>query len=597
MREVISEPQPKQSQMTGQPKQSNLFSSEPRHIFQTRNKMNKILAAQLRERFNQAEAEKHQLELKKKEEAIANAASRKAEIERTKREVHAAKIAMRHDQRKKQLILTTVKTAYLQILKTIIKGNPTTTMRMSQDIHPDELINYGIKAEQPKEAEEKLNKLQQTSLLELEELLRKEEADGTRLPRPALKIKPTLCEADEARLLRPAWKVMSTLTEVGVAAGIEFATAELTEIKNKAGAEITKLDKACGRLREDISAVKRKISLAEDAQAKQKVALEKKLAATKEKNQKAAQRAELLQQIANDIAPRMPTIANDFNIRHPNGQEVSVLTRVAFLRRSFANIDPKFNRADLSDLEIINIARIANGQDPLVDLTKAALGRYAPEDSTYNAKDVLQQSESLKQRFMREMHVLSQPESIEQRFTRKINEYNNELSNLNAQLVTSTQRINNLNKLIRKLNKASETIMTLANYAKATLDQVDSKSIRFIRGQYLSETIISLSTMPSDIESAVMSSHKELVWLSSADGKTFLEYLQVVLLELANKSQRTAKIAFAEGVNGTTELEVGGVKLSARLRKEPIMLIFKYFGLDTIEPTHTSKNDLIEVSW
>lgn len=523
--------------------------------------MNKTLAAQLRERFNQAEAEKHQLELKKREAAIADAASRKAEIERIKREAREAKIAIRREQRKKQLIQAAVRAAYMQILKAIIKGSSTTTMRMPQDLHPDELIAYGIKAEQPKEAEGKLNKLQHASLLELEELLTKKETDWV-------------------RLLRPAWKVKSTLAEVGIAAGVEFAIEELAEIKNKAGAEIVKLNEARGRLKEDIGAAKRKIRLAEDVQAKQKFATEEKLAATKEKNQKAAQRAALIQSIASDIAPRMQAIASDFNIAYPNGQEISVLARAAFLRRSFVAIDPGFNRADFSDLEIINIARVANGQEPLSDLTNALLTRHASGESDHNTKDVLRKLES-----------------IEQRLVRQINAHNDELSLLKARLIECTQRINNLENLLRRLAKVSEKISELANDAKATLSKVNPKAIRFINGQYCSETIVGLCTIPPYIEPAVMSSYEELVWLSSADGKTFLEYLQAVLLELANNSQRTAQIVFVDGANGATELEVGGVKLSARLRKELVMLIFQYFGLDTVALEAASENGGIKVSW
>lgn len=523
--------------------------------------MNKTLAAQLRERFNQAEAERIQLELKKKAEAIANAANQRAEIERAKIEANAVKIAARRELRKKLAALRVVKTAYLQILKAITKGNSITTMLMSPEIHPEELLTYGLKADRPKEVEEKLNGLQRLTLHNLEELLTKE-------------------KSDEARLLRPIMKIHSTLSEIGILAGIEPAAAEIAKIEEAIDVELKQLDKACVSLKEAIATTTREIKSTELARKKQMIALEKKLGAIKEKKQNTTQRAELIQQIANDIAPRMPTIANDFNVAHPDGQALSVLARASFLRRSFAKIDPNFNQAEFSDLEVINIARIANGQEPLPHLARAIAGQNASEEWSSCRKEAFRR-----------------PESIEQRFTRQFNKHNNELSSLRAQLVANTEHRTNLRETLRKLIELSKTLAIAANDASLTLGQINSKAIRFVDGQYFSKTTISLSNTPPNLESPVRSSYDELVWLSSADGKIFLEYLQVVLLELANKSQRTAEIAFAEVTTGATELAVGGVKLSARLRKEVIMLIFKCYGLSTMENRHTSTNGSLEVSW
>ena len=282
------------------------------------------------------------------------------------------------------------------------------------------------------------------------------------------------------------------------------------------------------------------------------------------------------------IRDRIQDIESAFSAALPHGLVPSNVTfgeRADALRIACSTHIPDVKFGLFSDLQIVNMMRLANGLKP-IDLQRPVVNFSPVRSATDDGDDG-------------ELHILKLERLLEE-----LNEDGERIASLRDSIGHFDSELRSLNELQRLLRKCQSDLKKFNKTLELELEDVTSEELRFIDGQYVGPTFARLGDVVPEDSVGVSVAYGELLWLLGDAGKDFCGYVDIVLAELAKEGTRSVVIAFCE-TESTKKIEIGTVSLVCDIRHDLLGVLFSTRGFDVKIEVHNdaaSRVDL-QLSW
>jgi len=294
----------------------------------------------------------------------------------------------------------------------------------------------------------------------------------------------------------------------------------------------------------------------------------------------AAQRSRHLVAVAAEIKSHADDIGSTYQAHLPQGiaaNKLSPESKASALRLAFATYVHGTDFKAFSELEIINLMRIANGWPLLESLDSADdtnCDRFRYNDSSEGA-----QAQLLKRLNRNLASVKSSLSSM----LHKAKQLSTDLKNTKARLKTA--------------NEFGENCIQFEEVFARTLEGVNASQLRFDGDQYVGPTIAALGAERPVANGHLQSAYRELRWLAADDGRVFADYLDIVLSELAKEGARRVEVAFVDS-DSEKKVEVGKISLVCNIGCPLMGLLFSKRGMMTTAGTAVSDDRTVfQLSW
>lgn len=510
------------------------------------------LASKLRKKTEEALAKKHrmdeELRLQKATEAAKARDERRAKAEQA-RQLRAQLLA---SQRRENIKRATVKKIYQKLAKATWESETVTNLVWDFDFPPNDLVEYGILVRLNAKAINIFNPLNTSFINKIAEL-------------------PEIIPKERSVLIENLLDTVMSLKEQGVLVWFEknlnpvdFAEAAFDKESKSIQISLDNL----GRRRAD--AISRR-KIAQDNLDNEKAKISRALRQLRQKKSE-------LEDVARKLEPLVHQISSQLAIQYPNG-DLSVGTRIQFLRKTLPKLIPSYDFQELADLELLNLIRNATGYPPFESLEQA-ISQSNANSITCDAEEEL--TKRLAQIPTGQLNYWRQIE-------RKIEAEYEELSR-QGNILNDVRPI-----FFEKLKMLKDDWLHLNSCAEVAGHSI--KDIQYIDGRYLGLASAELSPELQMVRPEVQQAYQELKWLQGEEGREFLDYLGIVFEELAEKLTRSVDLRVVEDLEMSSLVEFGGISLRATMRVDLLLILLQAAKLKLTIVTKDAGVTVVRVEW
>lgn len=497
------------------------------------------------------EAEKKRIQkLRVKQRLVKQAAEKIIEEERRK--------AIRAENERLQIIelRKRVRAVYHSLASAAWQGR--NFVAISEDClsYSSELSRYGLRLVSYLDLVEFLNGTQGNLLNELRDLLRVYSSDGFALNQKIVQ----LCLGIEKNGL--AWYVKNQQDI------LEEIDAVEADIYQRRGEALNQIESLLAKAQQD--KVGRVRAIEADI-ARYETELEKCLGAVKH-----------LESIARQLSSFTSKIANDLAISYPDDVYISLANRVSFLRGAYSNIIPQHDFSRYSDLEILNIVRLANGVDAFFVIEEAHRqtsigGNGAPLRMT-----------TLRAKLTALNDALSAATSISRSHVQEP---------ISPQLVSAKERYVRIGECHNIYRRRAARIRDLYAGACKQFDFYSPRELFYRKAYYANIVLAELDPSPNNLHPDVVIAYEELDWLSGRSGRMYLSKIERLLRSVAESASTSVEVTVRAKGGSKSTVELLGELLSASIRPALVLLMFKLAGLKVSSAFHGHDEVVVVFSW
>jgi hypothetical protein len=342
----------------------------------------------------------------------------------------------------------------------------------------------------------------------------------------------------------------------------EGALAQSEALSAKSGQLCQSLEREVARLRGQEETVKDKAEQLKASAARVKSSIGVAQASEGQLVWKKAQ----LQPIANRLEAHLGGISAFYRARLSAGQ-VSVEDRAIALRQAYLAYVPDFDASEFSNLDVINIARLANDQ-PLIESLDPNGTRSLESEQLFRLDQLRTQ-------------------------LAKLTEQRKSLRRMARQFaVRRTQAQGSLSRA-RALQKR---VVNFKRVVATPLEGVTVGQLFLEQGRWVGPVQACLTPHPPIGDANLLAAYEELRWLASDEGREFATYLDIVLAEAAKEGVRSVALTFIEG-DASNRVEACGVALVCKLGWPLLHLVFSQRGLRVGAPATDDNKTVLLIGW
>ena len=282
------------------------------------------------------------------------------------------------------------------------------------------------------------------------------------------------------------------------------------------------------------------------------------------------------------IRDHIDDIASAFRANLPqqlDPNKVSYGAKAGALRLAFSAFIPTLNLCHLTDLETINLMRIANRLKPISPSSNSKPG--VPSWIEHEVGDLYEGID---------LHS-------------KINQLKNGLydagvraKELKVSIVSLERKKRSVTDIQRKLDACLSDAENFEKTIARGLENVTRKNVIFAKDRYIASGYAILRDICPVKSSGIAAAYHELIWLYSEAGRDFCEYLDIVLSELAKKGTRMVVLSYMYTAEAG-KVEVGNIALLCEIGHELLYVLFAERGFNVEFLDEAPIRVTLELSW
>lgn len=303
-------------------------------------------------------------------------------------------------------------------------------------------------------------------------------------------------------------------------------------------------------------------------------------------------RESALGEVVAEIRDHIEEIGPSFLANLPEGlalEKVSFAGRAAALRIAYSTFISKRPFASFTDLEIINLMRVANRLKPISLIGLASWGLDSKQNGGYHEQDDDREE------------IEDDAEEIDRHpklvlLNRGVNKAEERIGSLRKNISCLDDEARSIKTLQKKLQECRFDVERFEKILASNLENVESEDLRFIDGQYVGPTFAKLGDACPEESLGISPAYRELTWLSGEPGKDFCGYLDIVLSELAKEGARSVLLTLFESKNGC-KVEVGKVSLVCSIGHPLLGLLFTKRGFTVEVANESAQLVSMKLSW
>lgn len=289
-----------------------------------------------------------------------------------------------------------------------------------------------------------------------------------------------------------------------------------------------------------------------------------------------------LESIAKHLSGFTAKIASDLALRFPNAADVSLHNKVSFLRGAYSGIIPQHDFSRYSDLEILNIVRLACGLDAFCTTEEAEKQVSVGGDGASLRIPTLRTKLAVLSDAL--FAAASTPQSHLQ-------------NPMSAQLLAAKQEFLRLGECRNEYRKHAERIRNLYAEALRRFDSFSPRGLVYRRGCYENVVIAELDPSPNNLNPDVVIAYEELDWLSGRSGRMYLLKIERLLRSVAESASTSVEVTVRAKGGSKSTVELLGELFSANIRPALVLLMFKLAGLKISSAFHDNDEVVVVYSW
>lgn len=284
-----------------------------------------------------------------------------------------------------------------------------------------------------------------------------------------------------------------------------------------------------------------------------------------------------------NIRDHIQDIGSAFLGNLPHGlvpKNLSFEERAAALRTAYSTFIPNRQFASYTNLEIVNLMRMAN--------------RLKPIRFDNSGLDSEQGWRTLKEDDEEQDEIYFHPKLL--LLNSNLSKADDKIKNLKVDISSLDGKKRSMNGLQKKVEECQADVAKFEKILASNLENVESKDLRFMDGQYVAPTLAKLGDACPEDSLGISSAHRELTWLYGESGKDFCGYLDIVLAELAKEGARSVALSFFESEDGG-KVEVGTVSLVCSIGHPLLGVLFAKRGFNFEVASASAPPVSMKLSW